>query len=395
MTNQRMPIGVITKAGVCLLLLLSACNTEELVVPIDDNVIVLDDDDNAILAQTLNLPTTPFDYSVTLPAHLNNNAIRGEDNEPNNNPVTDAGATLGRVLFYDTKLSANGTIACASCHLQSSGFSDPNAFSVGFEGGLTPRNSMSIANARYYRNGRFFWDERANNLEEQVLMPVVDHIEMGLTLDELVTTVQAEDYYHVLFRQAFGDQTVTTNRISQALAQFVRSVVSFDSKYDQALAQAGNDNNGDLAGLTAQENLGRQLFDQRGCDRCHRTDLFIGDEARNNGLDANVTDLGLGLVTGNANDNGKFKSPSLRNIELTAPYMHDGRFATLEEVVEHYNSGIQNSPTLDNRLRNNNGQPVRLNLTNAEKAALVAFMETLTDETLANEEKYSNPFRDE
>ncbi len=398
-TNQ-----LLIMLGLVVSLFFVACNGEEILgdddIVIEDNTGTTNVDDQVILNQTLNLPTQLFDYSVTLPAHLNNNAIRNEDNEPNNNRITNVGATLGRVLFYDPRMSKNNTIACASCHLQENSFADPGQFSVGFEGGLTGRNSMGLANARYYRNGRFFWDERASSLEEQVLMPIQDHVEMGMTLEELVPKLQGEAYYEILFNQAFGSETVTEDRISRALAQFVRSMVSFDSKYDEGLAQLNNppNNNTNIPGFTAQENLGRRIFNQSNCDNCHRTDLFVGDEARNNGLDAVIVDDGLGNTTGNANDNGKFKVPSLRNIELTAPYMHDGRFATLEEVVEHYNSGVQNSPTLDNRLRNNGGggqgQPRRLNLTNAEKAALVAFMKTLTDSDFGTEAKYTNPFRE-
>jgi cytochrome c peroxidase len=355
----------------------------------------MDATDQQILAQTLNLPNGYYDYegTATLPDFLNNQNVLNEDNTPNNNRITNAGATLGRVLFYDTKLSANNTISCASCHGKEVGFSDDNFLSLGFEGGFTGRNSMGIANARFYENGRFFWDERASTLENQVLMPIQDHIEMGMTLNELVTKLENEDYYDILFRDAFGDEAVTTNRISLALSQFVRSIVSFNSKYDQGLAQGRNGGNGgNLPNFTAQENQGLRLFNQLNCDNCHRTELFVGDQARNNGLDAVIKDNGLGNVTGNANDNGKFKVPSLRNIELTAPYMHDGRFATLLEVVEHYNSGVQLSLTLDNRLRNGN-QPRRLNLSDADKAALVAFMKTLTDADLANEVKYSNPFK--
>ena len=317
------------------------------------------------------------------------------DNTPNDNPITNDGATLGRVLFYDNNLSVNNTRSCASCHLAADGFSDPLEFSIGFEGGLTPRNSMGLANARFYENGRFFWDERAATLEDQTLQPIQDPIEMGMTLDGLVSKLQALDYYPSLFENAFGDSTITSDRISRALAQFVRSMVSYESKYDVGRAAAGN-NNDNFSNFTNQENQGKQLFfsNRTNCSRCHETVIFVGDRPRNNGLDLVSTDNGEGGVNGNANDNGKFKAPSLRNIELTAPYMHDGRFATLEEVVEHYNSGVQAHPNLDNRLRQggNNGEPRRLNLSNQEKAALVAFMKTLTDNEFITDEKYSNPF---
>lgn len=347
------------------------------------------------LSDYLTIPSSAYNYSdIDVPDFFNLQPNTDQDNTPNNNVVTDWGATLGRVLFYDKVLSANNTTSCSSCHLQASGFSDPNRLSTGFEGGFTGRNSMGISNAKYYENGHFFWDERAETLEEQVLMPIQDETEMGLTLTELVDKVEEQPYYPVLFEQVYGDDNVTVERISLALAQFVRSVVSYQSKYDVGRAQVNNPEN-DFPNYSAIENLGKDVFfSQRGdCARCHTSDLFVGDEARNNGLDAVLTDLGLGAVTGRANDNGKFKVGSLRNIELTAPYMHDGRFETLEEVIEHYNSGVQESATLDDRLRQQNSQnPRRLNLSTQEKEALVAFLKTLTDSELINDEKYSSPF---
>lgn len=161
-----------------------------------------------------------------------------KDNTPANNPVTDEGATLGRVLFYDKKLSANGTVSCASFHQQDKGFSDDAALSLGFDGGTTRRHSMSLINARWYGRGRFFWDERAATLEEQVLMPFQDPVEMGMTLDQVVNTVAAQTYYPELFQAAFGSEEVTAEKISMALAQFVRSIVSVNSKYDEGRPQA-------------------------------------------------------------------------------------------------------------------------------------------------------------
>lgn len=346
----------------------------------------------AVLGQFLTIPDQADNYAdPELPAFFNLDTNTDQDNTPNNNPITDWGATLGRVLFYDVNLSANNTISCASCHLQEAGFSDPEVFSVGFDGGLTGRNSMGLSNSRFYENGHFFWDERAGSLEEQVLMPIQDRIEMGLTLTELVIKVEEQPYYPVLFERVFGDEEVTSDRIASTLSQFVRSIVSYQSKYDEGRARANNPED-DFPNFTDLENLGKRIFfsNRTDCSRCHTSDLFVGDEARNNGLDAILTDLGLGEVTGRNQDNGKFKTGSLRNIELTAPYMHDGRFETLEEVVEHYNSGVQNSPTLDNRLQQN-GRPVRMNLSDQEKAGLVAFMKTLTDYVLIEDEKFSNP----
>lgn len=375
-----------------------ACGNDEYVDIINDNP---DSDvgdgttDDDILAQTLNLPASAFNYAnITLPAYFLNNDLRDEDNTPNNNPITDAGATLGRVLFYDTKLSANNTISCASCHDQAKGFSDSNILSIGFEGGLTGRNSMGLSNAKFYNNGSFFWDERAATLEDQVLMPIQDAVEMGLTLDELVNKVGAEEYYTILFTRAFGDGTVTSDRISLALAQFIRSMVSYQSKFDQGLAQVNNPQN-NFPNFTASENLGKNLFfsNRTRCSDCHDTNAFVGDRARNNGLDAVLTDLGVAGVTGNNGDRGEFKVGSLRNIELTAPYMHDGRFATLGDVIDHYDNGVQNSQDLDNRLRVGGGQVRRLNLNPTERQALIDFLLTLTDSNFTTDEKYSNPFR--
>lgn len=347
------------------------------------------------------LPAVADNFSqITLPGHLTTPQIQGQDNTPANNPVTDAGATLGRVLFYDKRLSANNSVSCASCHLQEHGFSDPRQFSVGFEGGLTGRNSMGLASAKYYQRENFFWDERAATLEDQVLMPIQDPVEMGMTLPALIVKLSAEDFYAELFTAAFGDSEITATRISRALAQFVRSIVSYQTKFDQGRAT-------NFANFTAQENQGRNIFNGPGrCDNCHGSDNFVpGGFIRNNGLEFPFVDLGLGGVTGNANDNGRFKVPSLRNIELTAPYMHDGRFATLEEVVEFYDSGVVDNPNLPNQLRDNGprprpgqpppapGPPRRLNLSQQEKDALVAFLKTLTDPAVTNDPKFSDPFR--
>ncbi|MGB0524203.1 MAG: cytochrome-c peroxidase [Flammeovirgaceae bacterium] len=372
------------------MLILVSCESEVSVVPPST------DDDTEEQSYTsfdeLDLPETPFNYSnITLPAHFQRTQVVSADNE-GDNQITDAGATLGRVLFYDKSFSANNSISCASCHAPASGFSDPLQFSEGFEGGQTGRNSMGLSNARYYANGKFFWDERAETLEDQVLMPIQDPVEMGTDLDELVTEIQAMEYYPYLFEQAFGDHEITSERISLALSQFVRSIVSYESPYDQGRATVATPND-EFPNFTALENQGKALFLGRaGCARCHQTDLFILPEARNIGLAEEYTDNGLGDVTGLATDNGKFKAPSLRNIELTAPYMHDGRFATLAEVVEHYNSGIQDHPNLAPQLRPG-GNLQRLNLTETEKSALVAFLQTLTDPNCINEEKYADPFR--
>jgi cytochrome c peroxidase len=378
--------------------------------------------DLASSAAAPTLPRAMFDYvSLDLPAHFTGDGRRGRggrgnasvvatDNTPAGNPATNAGATLGRVLFHDTKLSANGTLACASCHIQAFGFTDTLRASAGFEGGSTRRHSMSLANARFYRSGKFFWDERAGTLEQQVLQPIQDPVEMGLSLPRLVSVVQDQPYYPVLFAAAFGTSQVTEDRIARALAQYVRSIVSTRSRYDTARAGAPNARV-DFALFTAEENLGKRLFMAPGqgrspCSDCHTGEAFIADAPRrggrggtntgatNNGLDAlSDADRGVAEATGNGRDAGKFKTPSLRNIAVTAPYMHDGRFATLEEVIEHYSSGIKGHPNLDRSLRSRDGTPRHYGFSATEKAAIIAFLRTLTDRALLADERFSDPFR--
>ena len=370
-----------------------------------------DDTDSGLppeVTSVLDLPDQPYGYaSVQLPAHFLTPLVRAMDNTPADNPTTDDGATLGRVLFYDTELSSNRTIACASCHDQAHAFADPSQFSEGFLGGHTARNAMAVTDARFYANGRFFWDERAATLEDQVLMPIQNEVEMGLTLDELVARVAAAPYYGALFERAFGDRTVTSGRIARVLAQFSRSLVSYRSKYDTALAATG-DVRMPLRGFTAQEEQGKQLFLGRArCGGCHLFNgppmpgplgnqaIFFIDVATNNGLDAatGVGDDGVGDQTAIARDMGRFKSPSLRNAALTAPYMHDGRFATLEEVVDHYRTGVLAHPNLDPRLRAPGGAPLNVDLSDDEAAALVAFLQTLSDDALTRDPWFSDPFR--
>lgn len=352
------------------------------------------------VAAALNLPAIPFNYaSIVQPAYLSGPNITGQINTPANNPITDNGATLGRVLFYDKNLSLNNTISCASCHKQANAFSDPVAKSAGFNGGLTGRNSMTLINAKYYPNGSFFWDQRAATLEDQTLTPIQDLVEMGMTLPQLEVKLRNLAYYPPLFSKAFGDNTITSNRIALAISQFIRSIVSFQSKYDAGRSTyppvPAPQPNATFPNFTAQENRGKEIFlsPQNACAACHGSETFTAPQEKNNGLDMATVDRGFGAVVNNTALDATFKVTTLRNVELTAPYMHDGRFATLEQVVEHYNSGVRNHPNLSPQLRLPNGQPRQLNLTIQDKAALVAFLKTLTDTNLTTDVKYSDPFK--
>lgn len=382
-------IKVLLAISLSIIFLIVACSKKESVLPQEDPV-----------AKYLNLPNTPFNYvNPALPAYLQAPPIQAQINTPATNAITDWGATLGRVLFYDKALSKNNTISCASCHNQKLGFSDTAKLSRGFNGGLTGRNSMSLIMAKYYPNGRFFWDQRAATLEQQVLIPIQDMVEMGVTLDTLVKKVQTQPYYPSLFTKAFGNTTINSDLISKALSQFVRSIVSYQSKYDAGRSTLppapAPPPNAIFPNFTAQENRGKEIFLSPigGCAPCHGSESFTAPGEKNNGLDAVVTDLGFGAVTNNPADRGLFKVTSLRNVELTAPFMHDGRFKTLEEVVEHYNSGVKNHPNLSPQLRLPGGQPRLLNISPADKAALVAFLKTLTDANISNDVKFSNPFK--
>lgn len=347
-------------------------------------------------ANILNLPATPFNYAnIVLPAHLQAAVVQNQDNTPAGNPTTDEGATLGRVLFYDKRFSINNTIACASCHEQDKAFADGREFSVGFEGGLTGRNSMGLSNARFYPNGRFFWDERADTLEEQTSQPIQDAVEMGSQFPDVITEIAAEPYYQTLFAGAFpADPVPSRENMENAIAQFVRSMVTYESKYDAGVPIG-------FSNFTAEEELGRQLFTNTvpgrraiNCQRCHQNDNFVQPQPRNNGLDLVTTDPGFGAVTGNPGNDSEFKSNSLRNIELTGPYMHDGRFETLEEVVEFYSTDVQAHPNLHPRLINNaTGQVLQPNYTQAEIDALVAFLNTLTDTNFTTDPRWSDPFK--
>ena len=348
--------------------------------------------------QIPDLPTQPYDYvdyAIThLPTHYQDGDAAAANNTPVDNPITNDGATLGRVLFYDKRLSIAENISCASCHTQETGFGDVRRLSVGHNGAFTDRHSMGLSNAVFYSSGRFRWDEQAETLEDQVLIPISAPNEMALPLPFLRARLSDSPVYNELFTKAFGDATVTDDRIAKALAQFVRSMVSYNSKYDEAIQIVDNEGLPDFAAtFNESELLGRELFERTdfsvNCHVCHGTVAQIGNEPRNIGLELIDDDIGAG--------SGRFKVPSLRNIEVRGRFMHDGRFNSLDEVVEFYNTGVQDNPNLDPFLRVD-GQPegevIRLELTDSEKQGLVDFMKTLTDHRLLNDPKFSDPFEE-
>lgn len=321
----------------------------------------------------------------------------------NGNQINDAEATLGRVLFYDKQLSIDNTISCSSCHQQAFAFSDPDAVSTGVNG-VTGRHSMRLVNTRFAEEFRFFWDERAATLEEQTTQPIQDHAEMGFSgqdespdLNDLIEKLEALEYYQELFTFVYGDAEITEARMQNAMAQFIRSIQSFDSKFDIGRAQVNNDRD-DFPNFTDEENLGKTLFMQGqdrggvGCFGCHRAPEFdINPNSRNNGVVAVANDA-------TSLDLENTRSPSLRDLvqadgTLNGPMMHNGEFTSLLQVINHYNQITidPNNTNLDNRLRNG-GTGQNLNLTDNEKNALVAFLKTLSGSDIYTNSKWSDPF---
>lgn len=332
------------------------------------------------------------------PVHYDADVFRTQDNQPQDNPITDRGATLGRVLFHDKRLSTTNSVSCASCHRQPLGLGDAAAFSQGvLPGSVTGAHAMRLENTRFYGPGSMFWDKRAPTLEFQTTQPIQSAVEMGFDaahggISALIAKMRALPYYPELFQFTFGDANITEARIQRALAQFVRSMASTHSRWDEGAARAYNPaapNKGlgvPFPNFTPSENRGQQLFfaprqqGGAGCAGCHVPPTFslIGN-SRSNGLEAGETRI--------------FKAPSLKGVSATGPYMHDASYKTLEEVVDHYNDDVEDGPALDNRLRGPDGKPQRLNLSAADKTALVDFLKTLRDTTLEGDPRFSDPFK--
>lgn len=322
----------------------------------------------------------PTPYELSIPGGLPPMVI------PANNPLTREGVALGRKLFYDPILSADSSQSCASCHRQNWAFVDSSLrFSIGITGESGVRNAMPLFNLGWQDN--FFWDGGAADLESQVLGPITNPLEMNEELGNVLLKLNRHPEYPALFRAAFAlpdTAKVTIPLMMRAVAQFERTIISGDSRYDRWKRGQGQLNEQELRGLTLFENP-----EKGDCNHCHVTGSTFSDFAfRNNGLNgADQGDQGRYRITLLDSDRGKFKTPSLRNIELTAPYMHDGRFQTLDEVLEFYNSGVQDSPTLDPNLKH--ADPGRMSA--QDKADIIAFLKTLSDPALLSNPDFSAP----
>ncbi|MFK7932406.1 MAG: cytochrome-c peroxidase [Saprospiraceae bacterium] len=365
-----------------IILLTFACKKDPMPDSGTDNPNPVDPDD------LTSIEHNPQPLSIAVPDYFPNI----EDFIPMDNPTTIEGVELGRHLFYDPMLSVDSTISCSSCHLPAGGFTDNVAFSTGVLGEQTPRSSMALINVAYITDG-LFWDGRIQSLEDQALMPVEDPIEMHEEWGNVEVKFRRHDLYPEMFRKAFdidSKKEITKDLAVKALAQFERTLISQDSKFDKWKRNEIALDDDEIDGFLMFFDEGVNGLPDAECGHCHNQPLFTTNDFFNNGLDAaetfeDFTDKGLGAFTGRLSDNGKFRAPTLRNIALTAPYMHDGRFQTLEEVVEHYNSGGHPADNKDPLL-------TQLGLDDEQKQSIIAFLKTLTDEKFVNNPAYQNPF---
>jgi cytochrome c peroxidase len=388
----------------------AACKKEDVVVP---------------TSPTGNTPVSTVDAYAAIkaffgteidPLNLANYANQGKPayitrDNTGSNSITNVKATVGRVLFYDKNLSINNTVSCGSCHKQAFAFSDTALVSSGVLGGLTDRHSMRLINARYAEESRFFWDERAINLEAQTTQPIANHVEMGYSgqsgrdnINTLLAKLQRIGYYNELFKFAYGDVTITEAKMQECLAQFVRSIQSFDSKYDAGRALANNANQ-DFSNFTAIENEGKRLFmtppvfdanssrisGGLGCNGCHRAPEFdIDPRSRNNGV--------IALASGNGQDITVTRAPSLRDLMnaegiLNGRMMHSGGVRDLATAISHYGGFINDNANLDQRLKPNGRNVQRLNLQQSEITSVVAFIKTLSGKNVYTDKRWSSPFK--
>ncbi len=301
---------------------------------------------------------------------------------PPDNPLTTDGVNLGRMLFFDPILSRDSSQSCSSCHIPKFSFSDTAQFGTGVDKMEGHRNGMPLINCAW--NTSLFWDGRSPDLEKQALAPVVNPIEMHESWKRVISKIERSDSYPELFVAAFGKRYIDKHLVTKALAQFERTLISENSKYDRVLRNEDT--------FTEHELRGLSLFftEKADCFHCHGNILFTDLAFHNIGLDSVYTDHGLEKYSGRRRDRGKFKTPTLRNLLFTAPYMHDGRFSTLEEVVDFYSEGVEESPMIDPLMKYVDQGGVRLNQN--EKKDLIAFLLTLTDSTFITDPRFSNPF---
>lgn len=378
-------------SGLALLLALAACTEDPKI-----EYYYYTPAEQALLEPNLNLPNNPIDYN-------NSNAFL--DGFIKARVISSELATLGRVLFYDPKLSKDGKVSCASCHKQELAFGDDRAVSLGVYDREGERNSIALFSVASFAGQygddaggkRFFWDNRAGTASEQGQGSMTNPKEMDMTMNEIAAVVAATPYYAPLFKKGFGDEMVSSERVLTAVAEFVNAIGSVNSKFDKARRDPANGGVNlislDLKGFNAEENKGKTLY-MNNCASCHGHDVTnIKLNFASNGLDLNPSDPGVGKISGTQQELGTFKVPSLRNIAKSAPYMHDGRFKNLTEVLDFYSTGIQAHTNLHPELRQPNGTPKRFNFTSEDKQNLIAFLNTLTDETALKDVRFANPFK--
>ncbi len=381
------------------ILFITACQDES---PFNENI---GSENYAIISKYLDVPEVPYNYTPQPPKHAGSFSGNSDDKflHPEQIKLRNYKARAGRALFYDTRLSVNNSTSCASCHHPEKAFADSFSTSKGFEGKNGVRNSLALGNtvgfefaygpAESVNSAAFGWDDTVEDMQTQIKMALTHEVEMGMTMEEVVRRVREEELYQVLFAEAGPHREIDESFVLETLEAFVNSIIAVDSKFDREMNKLRTPmTNVDFPGFTEQENLGKQLFNSR-CSSCHgRSHTGVAVASSNNGLEINYEDNGKGKVTGRVEDMGIFKVPFLRNISLTAPYMHDGRFETLEEVIDHYSKNIAPHPNLGSQLKHIWGPKV-FDFKDHEKDALIAYLHTLTDENMITKEKYQNPFK--
>ena len=381
-----------------ILIFLVSCQKE-------NSSISFTDEEYNVVSKNLSIPIELYDYTPKVTGHMNL-VIPELEKKLERRESHDYKATLGRVIFYDKRLSKNNEISCASCHIHSRAFTDGEKTSPGFEGIRGHRNTLALATTvgfeTAYGGGEFFefgpgipfgWTETTATMDEQSRLAITSEIEMGMSIKELLDKLGDDPTYKILFQKAHGYDQIDEHGILSGLRSFINSISTVNTKFDTGLAMVEGNTSQDFPNFSESENRGKGLFNVH-CGSCHGMDhTFFTSPASNNGLEKIYKDKGKGGITGSIYDMGMFKVPFLRNIMLTAPYMHDGRFATIDEVIDHYSHGIVDHENLGFQLRDRNGGPTRFNFTASEKSALIDYLLTLTDESVITDTKFSDPFK--